>query len=419
MKYPPKYFCSPGLKRYPPKLIEKGLQMFNDMIAIKTPIVGETGIKGVLLDFNCGLRLQIPRGKFHVRISDGASGVILFDEAVEATTLISMEKYFIEWEIAIWQDGEPVFFHQFDPRGQNVHFIFAQPPLGDNLAMLPYAEEFRKRFDCNLSCKVFPAFEEIVRRYYPRLKLSKLPPEDTYACYYFAGWMNLPIATPTDLRSMPIELFARAILNTPKIRRPPKVIFTPTKPREIPEPYVCIGVQASYTPKCWFAPNGWDDVVVHLKELGYRVLCIDRDCECTNYGMTVKQPAGVEDFSGKYDLLDRINQLAYADFFIGVSSGLAWLAWSVDIPVVMISGITEPWNEFDTAYRVSNPLVCHGCFNSIAVDPLKLLECNRYKGTEQVYECSKKISARQVIDAIDQLIADRNLMGGNNIDSSD
>ena len=411
MSYPVKYFFGPGSARYPMKLLERGLKLFNDKIAIKDPITGETGIEGVLLDFNCGLRLQIPKGAWHVRIS--VDDVTFIDEDTECITLISMEKFYVEWEIALWLDGEPIFYHQFDPRGQKIHFIFAQPTLGDNIAMLPYAEEFRRAFDCEVSCKVFDVLNDIVDRYYPNLKRTKRLPSDTYACYYLAGWMNLPIATPADMRSMPMELFGRAILNSPHVHQPSKVIYKPTKPRSIKEPYVCIGVQASYNPKCWLAPEGWDRVVEHLNAKGYRVLCIDRDRRCSNYDLTVEMPKGVEDLSGGYTLMDRINQLAYADFFIGVSSGLSWLAWAVDIPVVMISGITEYWYESPTAYRVTNQAVCHGCFNSLAVDPLKILECTKHKGTERMYECSKRISARQVLNAIDCLIVDNKLNGRN------
>ncbi|MBQ9478574.1 MAG: autotransporter strand-loop-strand O-heptosyltransferase [Selenomonadaceae bacterium] len=410
MRYPEKYFCGPGLSRYPSNLLERGLKLFNDKIAIKAPITGETGIDGVLLDFNCGLRLQIPDGNWHARI--GVDDVTFFDEDVECVTLISMEKFYIEWEIALWLDGEPIFYHQFDPRGARVHFVFAQPPIGDNIAMLPYAEEFRRAFDCEVTCKVPDAFTAIVENYFPTLKLSKALPDDAYACYYLAGWMNLPIAAPADMRSMTMESFCRAILNTPRIRQPSKVIYRPTEPRKIMEPYVCIGVQASYNPKCWLSTGGWDCVVDHLKAMGYRVLCIDRDRRCSNYGMTVEMPAGAEDFSGSYDLIDRVNQLAYADFFIGLSSGLSWLAWAVDVPVVMISGFSEPWYEFDTPYRIYNPLVCHGCFNDMRVDFSRVGGCVSYKDAARKYECTKTISARMVIDAIDRLIADRKLLGG-------
>lgn len=125
--------------------------------------------------------------------------------------------------------------------------------------------------------------------------------------------------------------------------------------------------------------------------------------------MTVEMPAGAEDFSGKYNLIDRVNQLAYADFFIGMPSGLSWLAWAADIPVVLISGISEPWCEFSSAYRVYNPLVCHGCYNDLRVNCLHIADCIHHHGTPQAYECSKNISARQVIAAIARLIADHNL----------
>ena len=192
------------------------------------------------------------------------------------------------------------------------------------------------------------------------------------------------------------------------IKTAEKVIFTPTKPRKILKPYVCIGVQASGTPKAWLNPNGWNIVVDYLKKIGYRVLCIDKENEQTNYGNTVKIPKGAEDFTGNRPLMERINLLAYADFFIGLGSGLSWLAWSADIPVILISGISKAWCEFETPYRIFNNIVCNGCFNDMTYNSREIFECPKYKGTNQVYECSKKISAQQVIDAINKVIENKN-----------
>lgn len=100
--------------------------------------------------------------------------------------------------------------------------------------------------------------------------------------------------------------------------------------------------------------------------------------------------------------------LYYAEFFIGLSSGLAWLANVVDCPVVMICGFSKDWHEFHTPYRVMNRLVCNGCLNDLRVD-FRKVKCPYHKGTERELECQKKISPRQVINVIDRLIADRNL----------
>ena len=43
---------------------------------------------------------------------------------------------------------------------------------------------------------------------------------------------------------------------------------------------------------------------------------------------------------------DIINILHHSEMYIGVSSGLAWLSWSIKKPVVMISGFSSDWTEF-------------------------------------------------------------------------
>ena len=127
----------------------------------------------------------------------------------------------------------------------------------------------------------------------------------------------------------------------------------------------------------------------------------------TSHGITVKMPEGAEDFTGDLPLIERVNLLAYADFFIGIGSGLSWLAWATGVPVILISGISATWFEFDNPYRVINLLVCHGCMNDTSLPWGEYEKCPRYRGTDRVYECSKKISARQVIQMINQLLDDK------------
>ena len=57
-------------------------------------------------------------------------------------------------------------------------------------------------------------------------------------------------------------------------------------------------------------------------------------------------PNGAEDETGDQPLTERARWLKHADFFIGLSSGLSWLAWAAGTPVVIISGFTHPLNEF-------------------------------------------------------------------------
>ena len=120
-------------------------------------------------------------------------------------------------------------------------------------------------------------------------------------------------------------------------------------------------------------------------------------------GISSKIPAEAEDFTGDIPLIERINLLAYADFFVGLSSGLSWLAHAAGCPVVMISGFTLPWFEFDTPYRVQNFTKCHGCFNDVRAEWVHVQHCPYHRGTDRAFECSRSISPQQVIMTIERL----------------
>ncbi len=135
------------------------------------------------------------------------------------------------------------------------------------------------------------------------------------------------------------------------------------------------------------------------------MLCMDKDMVCGS-GINFNQmPPGVEDFTGNHPLQERIDIIKDADFFVGVSSGLSWLAWGCQVPVVMISGMTHPQNEFYTPYRVINYNVCNSCWNDMRVefDHYDYLWCPRHKGTERHFECSKLISSTMVMNKIEEI----------------
>ncbi len=110
----------------------------------------------------------------------------------------------------------------------------------------------------------------------------------------------------------------------------------------------------------------------------------------------------MQDETGNRPLAERAHWLSHADFFIGLSSGLAWLAWAVGVPVVMISGFTHPVNEFATPYRVINYHACNSCWNDVRArfDHKDYLWCPRHKDSPRQFECTRLITPEQVKDAI-------------------
>ena len=362
-------------------------------------------IAGFRLDFNCGLRLELPEGNFRVVISDFDSGQIFFDRNISDVRLISVEKYFIRWRVEIFRDGAKIFSHTLNLDGQEVHIVFDKGSgLGDTLALLPFAQEFKEIFKCRVVISLPEYLRELAANFYPKLEQDGAT--NFYATYYpLINFGDFP-TIPADIRNAPLNRLAGEILGLKNL--PPKPIFKPTLPKLFAAPYVCIGVQASTPTKGWHYPDGWKIIVDYLKSLGYRVFCIDKKNLQREGKYSAAMPDNAEDFTGDFSIMERANMLYHAEFFIGLSSGLSWLADAVNCPVVMIAGFTHDWHEFYTPYRVANRLVCNGCYSDIRVRAFNDF-CPYQKNSARELECQKKISPRQVINAIERLILDRNL----------
>ena len=133
---------------------------------------------------------------------------------------------------------------------------------------------------------------------------------------------------PCDFRLVGLHRTAAYILGVDPAEEAPRIaIADDTRP--LTEPYVCIAVQASSACKQWQNPHGWREIVSYLKGLGYRVVCLDQR-PVTGSGLVwTHLPHGVEDETGDKPLAERARWLRHAEFFVGLTSGLSWLAWAV------------------------------------------------------------------------------------------
>ncbi|WP_035658280.1 autotransporter strand-loop-strand O-heptosyltransferase, partial [Bradyrhizobium sp. STM 3809] len=154
--------------------------------------------------------------------------------------------------------------------------------------------------------------------------------------------------------------------------------------------------------KHWNNPDGWQSIVSFLKATGYRVICIDQKAESRRGDFQTRIPAEAEDQTGDRPLQERARWLRHAVVFIGLSSGLSWLAWAVGTPVVLISGFTHPTNEFATPYRIINHHACNSCWNDARhrFDHRDALWCPRWKDTPRQFECTRLIKADQVVGTL-------------------
>jgi autotransporter strand-loop-strand O-heptosyltransferase len=304
------------------------------------------------------------------------------------------------------QQGELVFSHDYDARDREVLIQFPVGTLGDTIGWFPYAVKFKEKHDCRLTCgmaeKLIPLFKDA----YPDINFvghEGIKAEIYYATYSMGLFFDdvACIHQPCDFRHVGLHRTAGYILGVDPTEMRPSIKLEDHS-RPILEPYVIVAVQSTTQAKYWNNPNGWYEIVKFLKEAGYRVVCIDQKA-VHGAGLISNQiPHGVEDETGDRPITERARWLKHAEFFIGVSSGLSWLAWAMNIPAVVISGFTHPTNEFDTPYRVINYHTCNSCWNDPALrfNHQDFLWCPRHKDTPRQFECTRLITPEHVKSVI-------------------
>ena len=368
------------------------------------PVPTQHGPQGLRFDFNEGCRIMLPESEqpWRVRISDLDTGNILYETELKAGRVASTKRYYVRFGIDVWQQGESRFRHEFSAAGQKVLIALPVGTLGDTLGWFPYAVKFAEKHECHLTCAMAERLIPLFRETHPAIEFvthEQVDAERFYATYTIGLFFDDKdlVFQPCDFRHVGLHRTAGYILGVDPTETPPKLALADDG-RPLAEPYVCIAVQSTTQSKCWNNPLGWHDIVAFLKEAGYRVVCIDQKPVHGSGIVWNHIPHGCEDETGDRPLQERARWLRHAEFFIGLSSGLSWLAWSVGTPVVMISGFTHPTNEFATPHRIINYHACNSCWNDPRhrFDHHDFLWCPRHAGTPRQFECTRLITAEQV-----------------------
>ena len=262
---------------------------------------------GIRYDFNDGARVLLPKGKWHVQIEDDETDNIIFACDADEGWVLSTKKYYIPFRIRVWVRGEkePVLNHTLNLTGKEVQIKFPVGTLGDIIGWMTYADRFQQKHKCAAEITMAHNLAEIFEGQYPNLFFTHLPGkvrfEKPYASYmlglFFKG---NDTHQPIDFRKVGLHRTAGYILGVDPREEAPKVKLG--SPRKIKERYVCIATKSSSQAKFWNNGYGWEQVVAYLKELGYRVICIDKE-PVTGFKYTWnRMPHEAEDFTGNKPL---------------------------------------------------------------------------------------------------------------------
>jgi autotransporter strand-loop-strand O-heptosyltransferase len=342
------------------------------------------------------------QNKLNIKYFDENNNVVYQNELPINSWVKLNKEYFIKWRTTVEENGQVIYDETLNLTDKRVYISFGSKSLGDTMAWVPYCEEFRKKHNCKLIVSTF--LNGLFKDQYPEIEFIE-PGEvvPNIHAQYRLGWYYDDKGEfdrnkhPHDFRKMPLQKTASDILGLEytEIRPKLKLPNTPKKKK------VGIGIHSTAQAKYWNNPTGWQDVIDYLKSFGYECMIYSKEGDgyMGNY-----HPNGVTKFEGG-SLQDVIDDLSTCEFFIGLGSGLSWLAWACELPVVLISGFSEKWAEItlDT-HRVINENVCHGCFNKERLDAGDWNWCPLHKGTDRQFECTKQITSEMVIKEINKIM---------------
>jgi autotransporter strand-loop-strand O-heptosyltransferase len=324
---------------------------------------------------------------FNVRFHD-ESGELHYQANIGSNSWVRLNKsYYTKWNVTVRENDELVYENNLDYTGKRVYIAFDSKSLGDTLAWIPYCLEFKQKHNCHLIVSTFR--NNLFKDVYPELEFVE-PGTNVQNIFgmYTLGWFYDVNKEPELPNTIPLQKATTNILGLEYKEIVPRIVFTPKKRPY--KKYITIATNSTAGCKFW-TREAWQELINHYTNEGYKVVNVSLEDNLFDNCM-VPEDKSIE---------NTMNLIYYSKFFVGLSSGLSWLAWALKKDVVMISNFTQKDHEFE-CIRVTNTNVCHGCWN----DPQYKFDrgdwnwCPVNKNTPRQFECQTSITAKMVIDEI-------------------
>jgi autotransporter strand-loop-strand O-heptosyltransferase len=278
--------------------------------------------------------------KYKIYFYNGDYVLLSIGECETNQTYVSnIRQWYCEWNIIIIDYNDTiVHIDKFDLRDKFVSIKIDSYAMGDNIAWIPYVEEFRKKHNCFVICSTF--FNHLFIDAYPNIIFvnPNTMINNIYAQYYIGASNNEFKYSPINVESSNLQSVASSILGL-KHREIKPDLTNGIKKISVPRPYVTLSEFGSSEIKGWKYDDGWQIVVNFLVDNGFDVVVISKE---------PTKLKNIINLTGNIDLENRMVDIVNASFHIGVSSGLSWLAWALGKFVIMISDGTPSFHEFNS-----------------------------------------------------------------------
>lgn len=355
-------------------------------------------IKGAFIELK-----GLPEGKYTIEFINQDTGEIPYKTVIGTNCWAKCNiEYFVNWTIKVYKGDSLYQTILFNLSGAKVYIPLESKSLGDTLAWFPYVEEFRKKHNCKVVVSTF--LNELFENTYPELEFVKPGQSviDIHAQYCIGWYYNDETVNinknPLDPKKQRLQKTASDILGLEYKEIKPKLDLPEVLKNE---KTVSLGIHSTTQAKYWNNPTGWQEVCDYINSKNYVPLIISKEKD--GY-MGNTHPKGAI-FNKEEGLENLIGTICSSTAFIGIGSGLSWLAWACNIPVILISGFSEDYTEMQDCIRISSPEnVCKGCFNKYKLNAGDWNWCPEHKNTPKQFECTKNITHTKIIDNLQQFL---------------
>ena len=324
---------------------------------------------------------------FNVKFYD-ESGELHYQNNIGCNNWVKLHRsYYTKWYVRVKENNEVVYKNSLDYTGKRVYIAFDSSSLGDTIAWIPYCLEFKQKHNCHVIVSTFR--NNLFQDVYPELEfVNPGTLVNNIDGMYTLGWFYDESKEPELPNTIPLQKAATNILGLEYEEIVPRIAFTPKKRPY--KKYITIATNSTAGCKFW-TRESWQELINQYHNEGYKIVNVSLEDNPFD-NCIVPEDKSIE---------NTMNLIYYSKFFVGLSSGLSWLAWALKKDVVMISNFTQADHEFK-CIRVTNTSVCHGCWN----DPQYKFDkgdwnwCPVNKGTDKQFECQTSITSQMVIDKI-------------------
>ena len=311
-------------------------------------------------------------------------------------------KWWTDWTVKIYREGKLYTELQPDLVAQDLTVEFGSSSLGDTLSFMGQMTMIKQRHSVD---RVFVKCHKPWLFDWDKYAEHKIYPlawdqPSTYHSYTVGVYYTMEEPWNKnehkyDWRQIPLGKIAADRLDLEYLETRPFMAPGFLKARFNSErAHICIATQSTAQAKYWNHPTGWQDLIDWCKSNNIDVHHSSK--EGTNLVGIQQLPESLEEVAAS------INS---AQCFIGISSGLSWFAWALGAEVIMISGFTDEYVEFeDNCTRIINKQKCHGCWGWDTFDKGDWNWCPAWKGTQRQFECSTEIKPQQVIESLSKIV---------------